>query len=177
MLISPLPEQDFSALIPALSNLLIDCVEAGASIGFLSPLTVDEATAYWRDLQADISDGTCLIWVVREGDNILGTVQLALATRKNARNRAEVQKLMVASDARRRGIAAQLMQAVESRARQEQRGLLFLDTEQDSPAEAFYQSLGYQRVGVIPDFACSPQGDLRGTAIYYKLIGARDTQA
>lgn len=170
MSISLLSAQEFSALVPALSALLIDCVEAGASIGFLSPLSVEEASQYWHKLQADLASGACLIWVAREGDEVLGTVQLALEMRKNGRNRAGVQKLMVASSARRRGLAAQLMQALELRARQEQRGVLFLDTEQDSPAEVFYQNLGYQRVGVIPDYACSPQGDLQGTAIYYKLL-------
>ena len=105
-----------------------------------------------------------------DGDRALGTVQLSLCGKPNGRHRAEVQKLMVHRDARRRGVAAQLMAALERVARDEGLRLLVLDTEVDSPAETFYRALGFQRAGEIPDFATSPQGELCGTALYWKRL-------
>ena len=97
-------------------------------------------------------------------------MQLSICGKPNGRHRAEVQKLMVHRDARRRGVAAQLMAALERVARDEGLRLLVLDTEVDSPAETFYRAQGFQRAGEIPDFATSPQGELRGTALYWKRL-------
>ncbi|MNE06843.1 Acetyltransferase [compost metagenome] len=101
---------------------------------------------------------------------MLGSVQLGLCLKPNGLNRAEVQKLLVHSAARRRGLGQQLMHALELAARQKQRGMLYLDTEAGSGAEAFYRSLGYSKAGEIPDYACGPDGVYRATALYYKLL-------
>jgi acetyltransferase len=172
MLMSTVSSEQLPALLPALCTLLRDAVEGGASIGFMLPLSIEEAAAYWLGVKADIANPGCRLWVAQDGENIVGTVQLSLCMRKNGLHRAEVQKLMVAQSARRQGIAAQLMQALEQYARQEKRHLLFLDTEQGSPAEIFYQRLGYQLAGNIPEFASSPQGGLKATALYFKLLGS-----
>lgn len=102
-----------------------------------------------------------------------GTVQLDLCMKKNGVNRAEVQKLMVHSSARRGGIARQLMQAAEAEALRRERGLVFLDTEAGSGAEGFYRTLGYTFLGGLPEYACSPDGEWRANAIYYKTLFSR----
>ncbi len=158
MQISAITSADLPPLLPALSQLLRETVEAGASIGFMLPISDAEAQSYWLSVQAELAGPACLMWLAKEGDTILGTVQLSLCRKKNGLHRAEVQKLMVARAARRQGIAAQLMQAVEQHAQQIQRHLLFLDTEQNSAAELFYQRAGYQLAGNIPQFASSPLG-------------------
>ncbi|MBI3229191.1 MAG: GNAT family N-acetyltransferase [Burkholderiales bacterium] len=170
MHIQLLTAAEFPALIPDLSRLLQATVAAGASIGFMHPLDDSAASAYWQGVGQAIAAKETLLWLARDGEQVIGTVQLGLCLRANGLNRAEVQKLMVAPNARRAGVAAQLMQALETQAEQLQRGCLHLDTEQDSPAELFYQRQGYQRVGVIPEFAYSPTGTLKGTAIYFKLL-------
>ena len=94
-----------------------------------------------------------------------------LCQKANGLNRAEVQKLLVHSEARRRGLGQQLMQALEQAARQLKRGLLYLDTEAGSGAEAFYSALGYSRVGELPNYCQSPDGRYAPTAIYFKTLG------
>jgi acetyltransferase len=157
----------------ALVDLLIDAVEHGSSLGFVLPLERDEVRRYWDGLEPSLADGSRLLWIATEAGAALGTVQLELATKRNGVNRAEVQKLLVNSYARRGGIGRALMQAVEASAFALKRGLLYLDTEAGSGAEAFYRALGYTCIGGLPEYACSPQGEWRANAIYYKTLFRR----
>ena len=104
---------------------------------------------------------------------MLASVQLSLCQKANGLNRAEVQKLLVLKPARRRGLAAQLMNALEQAAHQHKRGMLYLDTEAGSPAEKFYRSMDYHLAGKIPDYACNPDGEYKATALYYKLLSRK----
>jgi acetyltransferase len=160
-----------------LIDLLVDAVEHGSSVGFVLPLSRDEAGAYWDGLAASIESGSRLIWIAHDASGLLGTVQLELTLKRNGVNRAEVQKLLVHTRARRKGVARALMQAVEARARELRRGLLYLDTEADSDAEHFYRSLGYTCIGGLPEYGCSPCGEWRANAIYYKTLFSRGTGA
>ncbi|WP_400193978.1 GNAT family N-acetyltransferase [Hymenobacter sp. B81] len=157
------------ALLPGLSQLLLDTVLGGASVGFLDTLTVAEATAYWQGIFAGLGPELAL-WVAEDDGAVLGTGQLALCAKPNGRHRAEVQKLQVLSQARGRGLASRLLAAIEAFARQQQRSLLVLDTAAGSPAEAIYRHLGWQKAGEIPHYATSPDGVLLATAYYYKLL-------
>lgn len=159
----------------AMIDLLFDAVEHGSSVGFVLPLSRDEAGAYWDGLAPSIAAGQRLLWIAREADAIEGTVQLELAAKRNGFNRAEVQKLLVHSRVRRNGVARALMDTLESRARELGRGLLHLDTEAGSDAEGLYRALGYTFVGGLPEFACSPEGEWRANAIYYKTLFLRST--
>jgi acetyltransferase len=115
-----------------------------------------------------------LLWVVVKDEEVQASVQLGLCQKANGLNRAEVQKLLVREQARRRGLGQQLMNALELEAAKHKRGMLYLDTEAGSPAEDFYKALGYTRAGEIPDYACDPHGTYRPTALYYKILqGAR----
>lgn len=155
----------------ALAELLGDAVDGGASVGFLPPLTDAEATAYWRSVIASVGAGSRILLVARgtEGQ-VVGSAQLALALQVNGRHRAEVQKVMVHTKARRRGIGRALMRAVEDRARQAGRMTLVLDTRQGDPSERLYTAMGYRKAGVIPAYARSANGALHATAFYYKLL-------
>jgi acetyltransferase len=163
--------------LDGLVELLVDAVENGSSVGFVLPLSRAEAAAYWLGLAPSLADGSRLLWITRDATGVLGTVQLELATKKNGINRAEVQKLLVHTRARRNGVARALMQTVEARARELRRGLLYLDTEAGSDAEHFYRSVGYTCIGGLPEYACSPRGEWRANAIYYKTLFSRGADA
>lgn len=153
-----------------LSELLRDVVQAGASIGFLPPLGLDSANGYWQSVVAALRTDHRILLIAREGQALAGTVQLDLAERPNASQRAEVCKLMVGTAFRGRGIAQQLMCAIEDEARQAGRTTLILDTRQGDPSESLYLKLGYSRVGVIPEYARSADGSLHSTVFMYKLL-------
>jgi acetyltransferase len=165
-----LDSANFANYREGLIVLLLDAVNDGASIGFLADLDEGEAADYFAQVHAAMTDGSLLLWVAHEQGRVLGSVQLSLCQKPNGLNRAEIQKLLVLSDARRRGIARLLMQAVEQEAATRKRGLLYLDTEAGSDAEQLYRHLGYQCIGGLPDYACGPDGIYRANAIYYKTL-------
>lgn len=159
-----------AAHLPALVALLQDAVDTGASVGFLPPLTPDEAAGFWLGVLTDVQAGGRVLLLAEQAGQVVGTVQLGLADKPNGLHRAEVMKLLVHSGARRQGLGRQLMQAVEAQARQHQRTTLVLDTLQGEPSEQLYQSLGYVAVGAIPQFARVASGALEPTVVYYKLL-------
>ncbi|MFL6675258.1 MAG: GNAT family N-acetyltransferase [Massilia sp.] len=173
MKIYPLDALETGRRMPQLAALLMDVVAHGAGVGFLSALGASEAMAYWEGVAAAVADGTRVLLVAVEDGVVLGTVQLDLCQRANGRNRAEVMKMLVHSGARRRGIASVLLRALEEEARERRRGLLYLDTEAGSGGEELYSGLGYTRIGELPEYACTPDGEWRATAIYYKTLFAR----
>ena len=143
-----------------------------ASLGFLPPLSHDQALQFWQRVQAGVQETQLVLFVARNADNeeLLGTVQLALAPQTNGRYRAEIAKMMVHRNARRQGIGRRLMTALEDHAKAMGRTTLVLDTRQGEVSEQLYQRLGYQLCGVIPDYAESADGTLHATVIYYKLL-------
>jgi GNAT superfamily N-acetyltransferase len=163
---------DAAACVPALADVLIDCVDGGASVSFMQPMTTEKATRFWRTVADGVARGDRALLVAEDRDGqILGTVQLVLALPENQPHRAEVAKMLVHRRARRRGVAARLMQAVETTARQEGKTLLVLDTVTGSDAERLYARTGWQRVGEIPNYALMPDGPSCATTIFYKALG------
>lgn len=156
--------------LPALVALLQDSVASGASIGFLPPLGAEEARCFWREVIAEVRAGTCVLLLASQGGAVVGTVNLALATKPNARHRAEVRKLLVLQRARRQGIARLLMAAVEREAHAEGRTLLVLDTKQGDVAESLYRRSGYVEAGIIPHFARNATGGLDATVVFYRTL-------
>lgn len=161
---------DFEACRQGLIALLIDSVANGASVGFLAEIDRQQADAYFDEVHRALASGALAIWVAQEDEDLLGSVQLSLCLKPNGLNRGEVQKLLVLSHARRRGIARLLMEQLEAHARYLRRGLLYLDTEAGSAAEGLYRNLGYTCIGGLPDYACGPDGQYRANAIYYKTL-------
>ena len=163
--------ESFAHYRQGLVGLLLDAVGHGASVGFMGDFDEAQAHTYLNGVQASIADASLLLWVVVRDEQVVASVQLALCQKANGLNRAEVQKLLVHSTARRHGLGQQLMSALELAARQHKRGLLYLDTEAGSDAEAFYQTLRYTKVGELPDYCQSPDGRYSPTAIYFKTLG------
>ncbi len=171
-LITALAPAEARALLPQLLALLHDAVAAGAAVGFLPPLPAAEGQHYWQSVVEAVEAGHRVLLVAREPGTaeLLGTVQLDLATRPNARLRAEVSKLLVHTRARRQGLARQLLLALEDHARALGRSTLVLDTRHGDGAELLYQGLGYQFVGAIPAYFINSDGQPHATAVYYKLL-------
>jgi len=155
-----------------LVELLRDSVDTGASVGFLPPLQREEARAYWEDVVAAVGAGSHSLALATVDGRAAGTAQLVEAGKANARHRAEVSKVLVHSAFRRRGIGAALLRALEARARERGKRTLVLDTLEGDSGEQLYQSLGWIRAGVIPEYAQVADGSLRSTVVYYKLLRA-----
>lgn len=153
-----------------LADLLLDAVMHGASVGYEMPLSHETAASYFHGLRTSLAEGERLLWIARDAQGIIGSVQLELCQKSNGLNRAEVQKLLVHSRARRQGIGRKLLSVLETTAFELNRGLLYLDTQAGSPAEAFYRMQGYRYLGEIPDYASAPDGSYHPTAIYYKRL-------
>ncbi len=159
-----------------LANLLLNAVSHGASVGYRNSLTRDDAENDIRALSPALEKNELLLWIARDEKGIVGSIELALCQKPNGRNRAEIQKLLVHSQARRQGIGKTLLMALERTAYQIQRGLLYLDTQSGSPAEAFYRARGYRCLGELPDYACTPDGYYHSTVVYYKRLFAVNQQ-
>lgn len=156
----------------ALADVLMDCVEGGASVSFMLPLPREKAVAFWQDVLAGAARGERIVLVaVEDGtDAVLGTVQVILAMPDNQPHRADIAKMLVCRRARRRGLGATLMRAAEDAARAAGKTLLVLDTVTGGDGERLYARLGWQRCGAIPDYALRPQGGLCGTTIFYREL-------
>ena len=168
--IENLTEVRAKAILSQLVELLQDSVQSGASVGYLSPLSADSATEFWLKTFREMREGKRILLIASESENIAGAVQLALAARENGLHRAEVQKLLVHTGFRKRGIARSLMNAVENAARELKRSLLVLDTKQGCAAEKLYAKCGYTQAGVIPQYARSADGSFHSTVFFYRLL-------
>ncbi|CAI0824326.1 GNAT family N-acetyltransferase [Serratia ficaria] len=157
--------------IPELADMLLASVAQGASIGFVMPFTLEQAQAFWRRLLPAIERGDRAMLVARQAGRVVGTVQLLLDMPDNGRHRAEVLKLMVHPQARRQGIARQLMLALQRLAAEHRRHLLVLDTLTGDTAEGLYRRLGFELAGSIPQYAMASNGGaLDATSYMYKLL-------
>ena len=158
-----------AAQVRGLAELLIDCVDGGASVGFMHPLPLSKAMDFWRRVAEGVARGERALLVAEDAGGPVGTVQLILDQPENQPHRADLSKMLVHRRARRRGLGAALLRAAESVARDCGRSLLVLDTA-SADAERLYASLGWQRVGVIPGYALLPQGGLCDTTVFYRLL-------
>ena len=157
------------AQIDQLADVLIDCVEGGASVSFMHPLSRARAVAFWRRVAQGAAAGERALLVAADARGVCGTVQLVLEQPENQPHRAELSKMLVHRRARRQGLGAALMRAAEATARDCGKTLLVLDTA-NPEAERLYGRLGWVRVGVIPGFALLPHGGLCGTTLYYRNL-------
>ena len=156
--------------IQALSDVLIDCVEGGASVSFMLPMPRAKAVEFWRGVAGDVTRGERVVLAAEDAaGSIVGTVQIMLAQPENQPHRADIAKMLVHRRARRRGVGAALLAAAERTAFELGKTLLVLDTA-SADAERLYARLGWQRCGVIPGYALLPQGGLCDTAIFYRTL-------
>jgi GNAT superfamily N-acetyltransferase len=157
--------------IAQLADVLVDCVEGGASVSFMHPLTHARAAAFWRDVARGAAEGRRALLVAEDARGICGTVQLVLDLPENQPHRADLVKMLVHRRARRHGVGAELMHAAEAVARACGRTLLVLDAVTGGDGARLYERLGWVRVGDIPDYALMPRGELASTTYYYRRLG------
>ena len=157
------------AHVRGLADLLIDCVDGGASVSFMHPLTVTKALDFWRRIAVGVARGERALLVAEDAGGLVGTVQLILDQPENQPHRADLSKMLVHRRARRQGVGAALLRAAENVARDCGKSLLVLDTA-SADAERLYVKLGWQRCGVIPGYALLPRGGLCDTTYFYRLL-------
>jgi ribosomal protein S18 acetylase RimI-like enzyme len=157
------------AHVRELAELLIDCVDGGASVSFMHPLSPAKASEFWSRVAAEVSQGRRALLVAEDALGIAGTVQLILDQPENQPHRADLSKMLVHRRARRRGLGEALLRAAESLARECGKSLLVLDTA-SGDAERLYARLGWQRSGIIPGYALWPRGGLCDTTVFYRIL-------
>jgi GNAT superfamily N-acetyltransferase len=157
------------AQLRGLADVLLDCVDGGASVGFMHPLSPVKALAYWADVADGVARGERVLLVAEDGAGVAGTVQLVFAPCENQPHRADLVKMLVHRRARRGGVGAALLRAAETAARACGRNLLTLDTASDDAAR-LYARHGWRRAGVVPDYALLPHGGLCRTIYYYRQL-------
>jgi GNAT superfamily N-acetyltransferase len=159
------------AQIEGLADVLIDCVEGGASVSFMHPLTRERALAFWRRIARGVAAGERALLVAEDAQGLCGTVQLVLDQPENQPHRADLSKMLVHRRVRRQGLGAALMRAAEATARDCGKTLLVLDAVTGGDAARLYERLGWVRVGAIPRYALMPQGGLCSTTVFYRDLG------
>jgi len=163
------------AELDALADVLVDCVDGGASVSFMHPFSRDRALGFWQRIADDVRAGKRALIVAEDDAGICGTVQLVLDVPENQPHRAELVKMLVHRRARRHGLGAALMRAAESTALECGRTLLVLDTVTDSAGERLYSRLGWRRLGVVPNYALMPDGAPCDATFFYKELDAART--
>ena len=159
--------------IEGLAELLIDCVEGGASVSFMHPMSRAKAESFWKGVAASLERGERLVVIAADEQGICGTVQVILNLPENQPHRGDVAKMLVHRRARRQGVGAALLAAAEASASRAGRDLLVLDTVTGGDAERLYARQGWQRCGEIPRYALFPEGGYCSTTVFYKsLVGA-----
>lgn len=163
--------EEAMAHVGALADVLIDCVEGGASVSFMLPLSRKTALEFWTQVAHGVMRNERILLIAQYPDGqVVGTVQLITALPENQPHRADVAKMLVRRDARRQGIAGRLMMAVDEAARQAGKSVLVLDTVTDGDAQRLYQRAGWHRVGDVPNYALMPDGRLCGTTFFHKQL-------
>jgi GNAT superfamily N-acetyltransferase len=157
------------AEIEGLADVLIDCVEGGASVSFMHPLSRERATAFWRHVAQGVAAGERALIVAEDAQGVCGTVQLVLAQPENQPHRADLAKMLVHRRARRLGLGGALLRAAEAAARDCGKTVLVLDTA-SAEAARLYERGGWHKVGVVPDYALLPRGGLCETIFYYRSL-------
>lgn len=156
--------------LDGLAAVLADCVDGGASVGYLAPFSHAEARRVYEAYAEEVAAGRRVLLAAFAGGELVGTAQLVFAPHPNQPHRAEVARMLVRRSARRRGIGALLMEAAERAALDEGKTLLVLDTVTGDDAERLYERLGWTRVGVIPGYALYPDGRPCDTTVFFKQL-------
>jgi GNAT superfamily N-acetyltransferase len=159
------------ARVDELAEVLRDCVEGGASVGFMLPLAEGRPEAFWRQVAVGVAAGERHLFVAEdEAGRICGTLSLVIDMPDNQPHRADVSKMLVHRRARRQGIAERLLKALEAKARELGKTTLVLDTVTGSDASRVYERTGWQKAGDIPLYALMPRGEPCSTTYYFRHL-------
>lgn len=156
--------------LEGLSEVLIDCVVGGASVGFMWPMTQAKARAFWSKVATSAARGERIVLAAEDAaGNIVGTVQVVIDQPENQPHRGDISKMLVHRSARCKGVGAALLNAAEAAALEAGKTVLVLDTASDS-AERLYARQGWQLSGQIPQYALMPDGSFCATTVFYKVL-------
>jgi GNAT superfamily N-acetyltransferase len=171
-IIHALTAGEITARLEEFCELLLDIVNGGASVGFMAPLPAERARQFWRGIIAGVERGERILLAAidRQGGRVTGSVQLVLAQPDNQPHRGDVAKILVHSSARKQGLGAALLAAIEAAAIEAGKSLLVLDTVPGTPADRLYQRAGWSPVGIIPGFALMPDGKPCDTRLFYREL-------
>lgn len=154
-----------------LADVLLDCVEGGASVSFMWPMAREKALAFWHRVASGVRAGERVLLVAQDASGkVVGTVQLVLDLPENQPHRADVAKMLVLRSARRQGVARALLEVLDREALREGRKVLVLDTVTGGDAERVYERAGWQRVGSVPRYALMPDGRFCATTFFHKQL-------
>jgi GNAT superfamily N-acetyltransferase len=156
--------------LQGLADVLMDCVEGGASVSFMQPLSRAKALGFWQQVANGVARGERALFAAFDSAGIVGTVQLLLAQPDNQPHRADLAKMLVHRRARRTGLGAALLKAAQAHARACGKTLLVLDTA-SMEAERLYRREGWQSVGVVPNYALRPGGGYCDTRFFFRKLG------
>ena len=159
-----------SASLSELAEVLVDCVEGGASVSFMPPFGKPAAEEFFRKVIHGVAAGERILLAAFLEGKLAGTVQVVMALPPNQPHRAEIAKLLVLRSARGRGLAAALMRRAEACAQEAGKTLLVLDTCEGGAAERLYVRLGWVKAGVIPKYTLNPDGGWCDTVIFWKAL-------
>jgi GNAT superfamily N-acetyltransferase len=168
--IRELSADEASQYVSALANVLLDCVEGGASVSFMALLSKATAESFFEKVAAGVKAGERILLAAFVDTKLVGTVQILTATPPNQLHRADVAKLLVMRSARAQGAATRLMEHVEDASRRAGKTLLVLDTVTGGDAERLYLRLGWTKAGIIPNYAMFPDGAMCDTTIFWKSL-------
>jgi GNAT superfamily N-acetyltransferase len=156
--------------IDALADVLVDCVEGGASVSFMAPFSKGEAESFFEKAVDGIERGERILLAAFIDLKLVGTVQILTATPPNQPHRADIAKLLVHRSARGQGIGARLMERAEEASRAAGKTLLVLDSVTGGDGARLYTRLGWNTVGVIPNYALFPDGRFCDTTVFWKAL-------
>jgi len=154
--------------LDALADVLLDCVDGGASVSFMPPFAHADARAFFEKAADSVEREERILLAAFLDGEVVGTVQVVFAAPPNQPHRADIAKLLVKRSARGRGIGEALMREAERQSAAAGRTLLVLDTATGDPAERLYARLGWNRLGVIPKYALYPDGRWCDTTVFWK---------
>lgn len=171
--IQALTAEAMTARLEEFCDLLIDCVDGGASVGFMAPLSAERAREFWLGIIASLERGERIVLAATRGSGgpVIGSVQLVLAQADNQPHHGDVSKMLVHSSARRQGLGALLLAAIETAAIEAGKTLLVLDTVPGTVADRLYQRAGWTPIGIIPGFALMPDGAPCDTRVFWRRVG------
>jgi GNAT superfamily N-acetyltransferase len=151
-----------------LAEVLVDCVEGGASVSFMAGFSKSEAATFFEKALDRVARGERILLAAFDGSMLVGTVQVITETPPNQPHRADIAKLLVRRSARGKGVATVLMEHAEEASRQAGKTLLVLDTVTGGQAEKLYERMGWTKAGIIPNYALFPDGRPCDTTIFWK---------
>jgi acetyltransferase len=142
------------------------------ALGALDTMGAAALERWYREVISGLDAAVRIVLVGEDDGEIVAMAHLAFSGATNAEHRAEVQRVGVVSRLRGRGVGRELMDAVEDTAREHRLTLLWLTTHDGTGACAFYEAIGYTKLGVMPDYSRRPDGTLWPGAFYFKVLSA-----